>query len=105
MIHTLSSGMDHLVDHPIIKETNIPFTNGSGIHGPPMADYTIVYNHGLDCDGSKIPHIPEIRGAHRSDSRNEYMHGTHDQAGKKVGILGYGSIGRHSVLSICSLSN
>lgn len=31
------------------------------------------------------------------------MYGLHDQVGKKVGILGYGSIGRQSMLLTASM--
>ncbi|KAJ5731563.1 D-isomer specific 2-hydroxyacid dehydrogenase NAD-binding [Penicillium malachiteum] len=57
LIHTLSAGVDHLLNNPIFKYSEIPFTTSSGIHGPPIAEWTIM----------------------------NWL---------KVGILGYGSIGR-----------
>jgi phosphoglycerate dehydrogenase-like enzyme len=39
----------------------------------------------------------ESQKAHVWEKQAAYMQGMHDQVGKKVGILGYGSIGRQSM--------
>lgn len=39
----------------------------------------------------------EAQKQHRWGTVEEYMHKFHDQAGRKVGILGYGSIGRQGM--------
>ncbi|KAJ5085221.1 D-isomer specific 2-hydroxyacid dehydrogenase NAD-binding [Penicillium argentinense] len=91
LIHTLSAGLDHLTHNPILKEGRIPISTSSGIHGPPIAEWTIMNwlvssrNYDRQYEGQKARAWPD---------KTPYMVGNHDQAGKKVGILGYGSIGR-----------
>ncbi|KXG52100.1 D-isomer specific 2-hydroxyacid dehydrogenase, NAD-binding [Penicillium griseofulvum] len=91
LIHTFSAGVDHLLKHPILQESNIPITTSSGIHGPPIAEWTVMNwlvtsrKHSLSYEAQKL---------HVWEDKAPYTKGIHDQVGKKVGILGYGSIGR-----------
>ncbi|KAJ5762955.1 D-isomer specific 2-hydroxyacid dehydrogenase NAD-binding [Penicillium manginii] len=91
LIHTFSAGLDHLMNHPILKEGRIPIATSSGIHGPPIAEWTIM---NWILAARKHFQVYEAQKAHRWDDKTQYMQGNHDQVGKKVGILGYGSIGR-----------
>ncbi|KAJ5183804.1 hypothetical protein N7492_001420 [Penicillium capsulatum] len=91
LIHTVSAGLDHLMSHPILKESNIPITTSSGIHGPPIAEWVLVNWLVASRNYAKLY---EAQKAHRWDEKTQYMRGNHDQVGKTVGILGYGSIGR-----------
>jgi hypothetical protein len=94
LIHTFSAGVDHLLKHPILQESNIPITTSSGIHGPPIAEWTVMNwlvssrKHSLSYEAQKL---------HVWEDKAPYTKGIHDQVGKKVGILGYGSIGRQSM--------
>ncbi|KAJ5421325.1 D-isomer specific 2-hydroxyacid dehydrogenase NAD-binding [Penicillium cf. griseofulvum] len=91
LIHTFSAGVDHLLKHPILQESDIPITTSSGIHGPPIAEWTVMNwlvssrKHSLSYEAQK---------SHVWEDKAPYTEGIHDQVGKKVGILGYGSIGR-----------
>lgn len=80
--------------HPILQEGRIPISTSSGIHGPPIAEWTIM---NWLFAARKHSQVYEAQKAHRWDDKTQYMQGNHDQAGKKVGILGYGSIGRQSM--------
>ncbi|KAJ6010056.1 hypothetical protein N7522_005072 [Penicillium canescens] len=91
LIHTFSAGLDHLMQHPILRESDIPITTSSGIHGPPIAEWTVM---NWLVSSRKYVQTYEAQKGHRWDSKTQYMRGMHDQVGKKVGILGYGSIGR-----------
>ncbi|KAJ5818828.1 hypothetical protein N7474_004419 [Penicillium riverlandense] len=91
LIHFLSAGLDHLVDHPVLKESDIPITTSSGIHGPPIAEWTVM--NWLVSSRYYIKTY-EAQKKHNWNSKESYMQGMHDQVGKKLGILGYGSIGR-----------
>ncbi|KAJ5222933.1 D-isomer specific 2-hydroxyacid dehydrogenase NAD-binding [Penicillium citrinum] len=91
IIHSFSAGLDHLINNPILKEGKIAITSSSGIHGPPIAEWTIM---NWIIASRKHFQIYEAQKAHRWDDKDQYLRGNHDQAGKKVGILGYGSIGR-----------
>lgn len=92
LIHTFSAGVDHLLQNPILQETNIPITTSSGIHGPPIAEWTVM---NWLVSSRKYVKGYEAQKSHSWD-KSAYGPGLHDQVGKKVGILGYGSIGRQS---------
>ncbi|KKK12615.1 hypothetical protein P175DRAFT_0497100 [Aspergillus ochraceoroseus IBT 24754] len=91
VIHFLSAGLDHLIHHPVLTQTSIPVTTSSGIHGPPIAEWTIM---NWLVASKKYARSYENQKTHTWGSHDAYMDGLHDQVGKKVGILGYGSIGR-----------
>lgn len=91
IIHTVSAGLDHLLSHPILQNTSIPITTSSGIHGPPVAEWTVM---NWLTSARKYIHTYESQKQHHWADINEYMPVVSDQVGKKVGILGYGSIGR-----------
>ncbi|KAJ5290919.1 hypothetical protein N7478_000170 [Penicillium angulare] len=91
LIHTLSAGLDHLVNNPVLKETKIPLTTSSGIHGPPISEWVIL-NWLVASRNYAIIH--EAQKAHKWERDFPWMQKSFDQVGKKVGILGYGSIGR-----------
>lgn len=86
--------MDHLVNNPIFKDSHIPFTTSSGIHGPPIAEWVIM---NWLVSARKYSILYEGQKAHRWEKGYAWMQETEDQVGKKVGILGYGSIGRQSM--------
>ncbi|KAJ5261693.1 hypothetical protein N7497_004157 [Penicillium chrysogenum] len=90
LIHTFSAGVDHLLQHPILQESDIPITTSSGIHGPPIAEWTVM---NWLVSSRKYVNSYESQKSHLWD-KAAYKAGIHDQVGKKVGILGYGSIGR-----------
>lgn len=91
IIQTVSAGLDHLLSHPILQKTNIPITTSTGIHGPPVAEWTVV---NWLTSARKYIYTHEAQKQHRWADTNEYMSVVSDQVSKKVGILGYGSIGR-----------
>ncbi|KAF7182947.1 hypothetical protein CNMCM7691_002691 [Aspergillus felis] len=91
LIHTLSAGVDHLLTHPILKDSKIPISTSSGIHGPPIAEWTVL---NWLAASKEFVRTYENQKQHVWGDVDEYMQGLHDQVGKKVGILGYGSIGR-----------
>ncbi|KAJ6186566.1 hypothetical protein N7519_007867 [Penicillium mononematosum] len=90
LIHTFSAGVDHLLQHPILQVSDIPITTSSGIHGPPIAEWTVM---NWLVSSRKYIKGYEAQKSHLWD-KSAYKPGIHDQVGKKVGILGYGSIGR-----------
>ncbi|KAJ5520945.1 D-isomer specific 2-hydroxyacid dehydrogenase NAD-binding [Penicillium fimorum] len=91
LIHTFSAGVDHLLQHPILWESNIPITTSSGIHGPPISEWTVM---NWLVSSRKYSVSYEAQKSHVWADKTPYMKDIHDQVGKKVGILGYGSIGR-----------
>ncbi|KAI5293234.1 hypothetical protein KEM52_005724 [Ascosphaera acerosa] len=90
LIHLLSAGYDSLLKHPVFTDTDIPITNVSGIHGPPISEWVLMnwlvhsrqYNLGY-----------ELQKQRKWGSHAQWGQ-TQDHVGKTVGIVGYGSIGR-----------
>ncbi|RAL07265.1 D-isomer specific 2-hydroxyacid dehydrogenase family protein [Aspergillus homomorphus CBS 101889] len=91
LIHFFSAGLDHIVSHPIVQATQIPLTSSSGIHGPPIAEWVIM---NWLVASRRYVSIYKSQEQHVWAKNHEWMTGVHDQVGRKVGILGYGSIGR-----------
>lgn len=77
-----------------MQNTDIPVTTSSGIHGPPIAEWTVM--NWLVASRDYV-RTYEAQKKHVWGTLDEYMHRFHDQAGRRVGILGYGSIGRQSM--------
>ncbi|EXJ78163.1 hypothetical protein A1O3_09324 [Capronia epimyces CBS 606.96] len=91
LIHLFSAGIDGLANHPIIKDTEIPLTTSSGIHGPPIAEWVILTT--LVASKHYLTQY-EWQKEHRWISNHPELRATSDWVGKTVGIAGYGSIGR-----------
>ncbi|KAI9806664.1 MAG: hypothetical protein M1825_006121 [Sarcosagium campestre] len=95
LIHFFSAGVDHIIDEPIYKNTDITLTTSSGIHGPQIAEWVILtalaHSH-------KLPKLLEWQ-------REKHWGGlqaigpVRDMVGQKLGVLGYGSIGRQGLLA------
>lgn len=90
-IHLLSAGVDHFLNHPMFKDTDIPITTVSGIHGPPIAEWVLMTtlnltkNYGIMYENQKKK---------KWDNKAPGLMKRGDWHGKVVGICGYGSIGR-----------
>ena len=91
LFHFFSAGIDHLIHHPTLQDPRNRATTSSGIHGPPIAEWTLM---NWLVSSRKFISTYENQKKHHWGGNTSYMHGMHDQVGKTVGILGYGSIGR-----------
>lgn len=94
LIHIFSAGTNHLQDSPIYTSTSIPLTTSSGIHGPQISEWVLmtalVHSHHYNKlhDWQRAHHWGS--GADKaSDLRT-----VRDNVGQRLGVLGYGSIGR-----------
>ncbi|KNG88150.1 putative 2-hydroxyacid dehydrogenase [Aspergillus nomiae NRRL 13137] len=91
-LHTFSAGVDHLINRPIFRDTNIRMSTSSGIHGPPIAEWVVM---NWLAYSRMYPKILEASSQHRWLTLKEVSQwGVDDNVGQTVGILGYGSIGR-----------
>ncbi|KAL4935277.1 hypothetical protein BDV06DRAFT_207354 [Aspergillus oleicola] len=90
-IHFFSAGLDKVINDPILTDSDVPVTTSSGIHGPPIAEWTVL-NWLVASRKYNITY--ENQKKHIWGKNEEYARGIQDHVGKKVGILGYGSIGR-----------
>ncbi|KAI9369395.1 hypothetical protein BJX61DRAFT_150136 [Aspergillus egyptiacus] len=91
LIHFFSAGLDKVIQNPIFTESSVPVTTSTGIHGPPIAEWTVL---NWLAASRKYSYTYENQKKHIWAPNEAYAQGVHDQVGKKVGILGYGSIGR-----------
>ncbi|KFY19560.1 hypothetical protein V491_04361 [Pseudogymnoascus sp. VKM F-3775] len=93
-IQLTSAGVNHLATHPIFTSTSIPITTTSGIHGPPISEWVALQ---ILSDN----HLQRTMYKWQSERRwvraaGDSTAGLRDGVGRRVGILGYGSIGRQS---------
>ena len=92
-LHLFSAGSNHIQQHPIYKDSNITITTSSGIHGPQIAEWCVmtalVQSH-------KYNQLYELQKQHKwgkTGQKDDY-HSVRDRIGLRLGVLGYGSIGR-----------
>ncbi|KAL4883809.1 hypothetical protein BJY04DRAFT_184452 [Aspergillus karnatakaensis] len=90
-IHFFSAGLDKVSHDPIFHNSSVPLTTSSGIHGPPISEWTVL---NWLAASRKFAVTYENQKQHIWGKGEDYVKGVHDNVGKKVGILGYGSIGR-----------
>lgn len=95
LVHFISAGTNHIQKSPIYTETAIPLTTSSGIHGPQIAEWVIMT---ALCHSHSYNLLHHWQQAHEwgkeTAHQNESLRNVHDLVGQRVGILGYGSIGR-----------
>jgi phosphoglycerate dehydrogenase-like enzyme len=103
LIQFFSAGTNHISNHPIYTDSKIPLCSANGVHGPQIAEWVImmdlVHSHSYTklYDNQKKKVWDQKAGMNVSD-----------RVGKRVGVLGYGSIGRQGMsntffLVVCGL--
>ena len=95
-MHFFSAGINRAVEHPIYTDTQIPLTSANGVHGPQISEWIIMTRL---VQARNYNSLYEYQKHHQWGSRQEsdgnfrdYV----DQQGQRVGILGYGAIGRQT---------
>lgn len=93
LVQLLSAGSNHVQDLWIWKDEDITICTASGIHGPQIAEWVVmthlVHTH-------KYKQLYELQKKHEwpRSINAERQQSVRDRVGLRVGILGYGSIGR-----------
>ncbi|KAI0405640.1 D-isomer specific 2-hydroxyacid dehydrogenase [Xylaria palmicola] len=90
LVQLHSAGANYVLLNPLFKDTKIPFCTANGVAGPPIAEWVICTYLAYQ---RRIPHYLD----NMRDGRWEANYGDmkmSDVVTQRVGILGYGSIGR-----------
>ncbi|CAK7228960.1 hypothetical protein SCUCBS95973_007059 [Sporothrix curviconia] len=89
-VQLFSAGANLVIKEPLFTDTDIVFATANGVHGPQISEWIIAtflaFNH-------QIPQYLEQQ-KHATWKRTNIT--TEDALTQKVGILGYGSIGRQT---------
>ncbi|USW54640.1 Putative D-isomer specific 2-hydroxyacid dehydrogenase, NAD-binding domain-containing protein [Septoria linicola] len=94
LIHLVSAGSNQLQKTPIYTDTDITITTSSGIHGPQIAEWVVLTALAQSHGYNQLYELQKKRqwGDKRAAASN--YNNVRDWVGRRVGILGYGSIGR-----------
>ncbi|KAH8128476.1 hypothetical protein LI328DRAFT_151342 [Trichoderma asperelloides] len=83
-----SAGANHILKNPLFNKTDIALCTASGVHGPQIAEWVVTtflaFQH----------QIPQYIDFQRQKTWHKLDDPVHDAAGQRVGILGYGAVGR-----------
>ncbi|MCJ1326213.1 hypothetical protein MMC10_002877 [Thelotrema lepadinum] len=96
LVQFISSGTEHVLHHPIYTETSIPLTNSAGVHGCQIAEWVVM---AVLMHSHHFPDLGKWQREHKWGSSGEIKQ-VKDLCGQRLGVLGYGSIGRQ-VARVC----
>ncbi|KAF2197237.1 hypothetical protein GQ43DRAFT_451824 [Delitschia confertaspora ATCC 74209] len=91
LIQFFSAGTNHIAQHPIYTDSEIPLTTASGVHGPQIAEWVIMMNL---IHSHHYPRYYELQKDRKWENYGAEGRDVRDMVGQRVGVLGYGSIGR-----------
>ena len=93
-IHFTSAGTNHVANHPIYTDTSIPLTTSSGIHGPQIAEWVLMTMLASSHHFAMLHSWQEKHEWGKNQPGLRLLRNLHDKVGQRLGVLGYGSIGR-----------
>jgi len=93
LVHFFSAGTNHVSNQPIYTSSDVTLTTSSGVHGPQIAEWVVmtalVQSH-------KYNLLHDLQKQHQwgKEGMSRELNKSRDMVGQRVGVLGYGSIGR-----------
>lgn len=91
-IQAHTGGVDHLVDSPIVQDSEALLTSASGIHATNIAEYVFMF---MLAFGHRLPAIQAHQAAANWPEEGKFSTFLPlELRGSTIGIVGYGSIGR-----------
>lgn len=94
LIHLISAGSNQLQGTPIWKDTDIVITTSTGIHGPQIAEWVVLTGLVASHKYNTLYEWQKKRQWGAQDGERQGYGQVRDMVGRRVGVLGYGSIGR-----------
>ncbi|KAF2240012.1 hypothetical protein EV356DRAFT_438187 [Viridothelium virens] len=93
LVHTPGAGIDYALDNPVFSAPQIRATTSNGIAAPPIAEWFIgqLINHTRTFDRWQ-----QQQDDRKWDAPIATLFQTPDLVGQRLGVLGYGSIGRQA---------
>ncbi|KAK0259913.1 MutS protein 1 [Friedmanniomyces endolithicus] len=95
LVQLASAGSNQIQKHPIFTSSDITITTNSGIHGPQIAEWCVMT---ALIQSHRYNTLHDLQKEHRwgkPAEKGEYdYHSVRDMVGRRLGVLGYGSIGR-----------
>lgn len=89
-IHVMMAGIDHLVNETLKKSTKIILTNSKGAYDASVAEFVLL---SILYFGKKMHILMASKAQHKYEKKTvEHV------TGVKVGIIGYGSIGKYTAI-------
>lgn len=92
-VQLLSAGSNQIQNNPIYTDSEIPIAVTTGIHGPQIAEWVIMTALVQSHDYKRLYECQKKHVWGR-DMENDAYNSVRDRAGLRLGVLGYGSIGR-----------
>lgn len=94
LVHLTSAGSNQMQKQPIYTDTDITITTSSGIHGPQIAEWVIMTGLVASHKYKQLYELQKQKKWGKQDSEKTDFHNVRDMVGRRIGVLGYGSIGR-----------
>ncbi|RYP26955.1 hypothetical protein DL766_006552 [Monosporascus sp. MC13-8B] len=90
LVQLQTAGANYVLKHPLFRDTKVAFCTANGVHGPQIAEWVIMtylaFQH-------RLPYYLDKQKEGYWDCDSHDMD-TIDTVHQRIGILGYGSIGR-----------
>lgn len=86
------AGIDNYIDHEILRRENLIATTLSGANAPQVAEHALALMLAL---GHNLPSMFADQARNHWPNRRQERYQPKELQGSTVGIIGYGSIGRH----------
>ncbi|KAL7273336.1 hypothetical protein RUND412_003813 [Rhizina undulata] len=93
LVHLFSAGINHIQMHPIYTSTDVTITTSSGIHGPQITEHIFLT---ILSSTHHLPRMLSWQKSHYWGDHSSYFSAVQDLVTQRIGILGYGSIGRQT---------
>ncbi|KAL8342964.1 hypothetical protein RB598_004361 [Gaeumannomyces tritici] len=93
-VQLISAGANHVLQNPLFDDESIALCTANGVHGPQISEWII------STFLSSEHHLPRYIEKQKEGKWDPSYDGVDDAVGRRVGVLGYGSIGRQ-VARLC----